>query len=267
MGAGRRYFATDSQSVFECERLALLAQIADPITTRRLTDLGVGAGWSCLEVGAGEGSVARWLAARVGREGRVVATDQNPRFLDGHGLPNLEVRKHDIVEDDLETAHYDLVHCRFVLMHLADPLRALARMAAAVRRGGRLIVEEADSGSFGSADATHPRSEEFDRRTQAVHLAVQAGGMIDPTFARRLPALVEGLGFREVGYDGATLIGRGGDPSARNCQMTFQLLRGPIVASGVLADRDFDELHDTLDDPTFYFIHHTLFGAWGRCSG
>jgi hypothetical protein len=80
---GNRYFAKDSLDAFERERLAVLTRIADPITTRCLTDLGPG--WRCLDVGAGDGSVARWLA------GRVVATDLNPRFLAGHGLPRTGV--------------------------------------------------------------------------------------------------------------------------------------------------------------------------------
>src|SRR5271165_4399028 len=105
MCAANCYFATDSHDAFEREPLALLMQISDPITTRRLTDLGVGPRWRCRDVGAG--SVARWLAARVGPEGRVVATDLNPRFLAGHGLPNLEARQHDILEDEVEIAHYD----------------------------------------------------------------------------------------------------------------------------------------------------------------
>jgi len=37
---GNRCFAKDSPDAFERERLALLTQIADPITTRRLTDRG-----------------------------------------------------------------------------------------------------------------------------------------------------------------------------------------------------------------------------------
>jgi precorrin-6B methylase 2 len=80
------YFATASPDAFERERLALLTQVADPITIRRLTDLRVGRGWSCLDVGAGDGSVAHWLAGRVGPIGRVVATDLNLRFLEGHEL-------------------------------------------------------------------------------------------------------------------------------------------------------------------------------------
>src|SRR5262249_61850403 len=111
--------------------------------------------------------MARWLAGRVGREGRVVATDLNPRFLAGHGLPNVEVRRHNIIEDELEAAHYDLAHCRALLMHLPDPIRALRRLVDAVRPGGWLLVEEADgSASCGAADPGHARAARFDRSSR-----------------------------------------------------------------------------------------------------
>jgi SAM-dependent methyltransferase len=262
-----RYFAKDSPDAFERERLALLTRLADPITTGRLIRLGVRPGWRCLEVGAGDGSVARWLADRVGPEGHVVATDLNPRFLAGHGLANLEVRRHDLLADDLEAGCYDLVHCRFVLMHLSDPVRALGRLAEAVRPGGWLLVEEADVGSFGAADPGHPRAAGFDRRTRALHAALQATGTVSSYFGRRLPALVEGLGLREVGHEVVTLTGRGGDTLGRNRRMNFQLLRGPFVAAGVLTEADFDELDQAFDDPSFWFVGFTVFGAWGRRSG
>jgi SAM-dependent methyltransferase len=260
-----RYLAKDSPDAFERERLALLTQFADPITTRRLTDLGVGPGWRCLEVAAGSGSVARWLAGRVGAEGRVVATDLNPRFLGGHALSNLEVRRHNILEDDLEAAHYDLVHCRALLMHLPDPIRALRRLVDAVRPGGWLLVEEADgAAAFGAADPGHPRAAGFDRGSRALWAALKANGTMDLDFGRRLPPLFEGFGVRDLGQEGLTLIGRGGDPMARFLGMTNELLRERFVAAGVLTEADFDELSRAYDDRSFWFVGFTLFGAWGR---
>jgi SAM-dependent methyltransferase len=260
-----RYLAKDSPDAFERERLALLTQFADPITTRRLTDLGVAPGWHCLEVGAGDGSVARWLAGRVGPEGRVLATDLNPRFLGGHRLPNLEVRRHNILEDDFQASHYDLVHCRARLMHLPDPIRALRRLVNAVRPGGWLLVEEADgSASFGAADPGHPRASGFDRSSRTLWAALKASGTMDADFGRRLPALFEELGFRDSGHEGVTLIGRGRDPMARFVHMTGELLRQRFVAAGVLTETEFDELGRAYDDRSFWFVGFTLFGAWGR---
>jgi SAM-dependent methyltransferase len=227
----------------------------------------VGPGWRCLDVGAGDGSVAHWLAAQVGSEGRVTATDLNPRLLIGHGLRNLEVRRHDILADDLEPAHYDLVHCRAVLMHVPDPWRALRRMAAAVRPGGWLLVEELDFGSFAACDPGHPRAAAFGRITQALHAAVQAAGIIDLALGRRLPAMIRESGLLDAGHDAATLIDRGGGPVARNCRLRQDLVRGPLVRSGALRAEDFDEGAEAYGDPSFWFVAYTDVGAWGRRPG
>lgn len=42
------------------ERLALLEACLDPATARRMAALGVGEGWTCLDVGAGGGLSGWW---------------------------------------------------------------------------------------------------------------------------------------------------------------------------------------------------------------
>ena len=114
-------------------RLALLERWLDPGTIHQLQTLGVRAGWRCLTVGAGGGSITEWLCRQVGPSGHVVATDINTRFLEALEYPNLEVRRHDILTDDLEPAVFDLVHVRFVLMHLADPSQAVRPLIQPMR--------------------------------------------------------------------------------------------------------------------------------------
>src|SRR5687767_11306018 len=94
-------YAFDNAWELERERLRGLELRLDPATIRHLETIGVGAGWTCLEIGGGGGSIARWLARRVGPSGRVVATDLDPRFLEALGEPNLEARRHDVATDDL----------------------------------------------------------------------------------------------------------------------------------------------------------------------
>jgi len=139
----------DSSSDRERERLRLLEDSFDPGTFRWLDQLGVGSGWRCLEVGAGGGSVARWLADRVGPSGHVVATDLRIDQLAGHSVPNLEVRVHNIITDSIENAHYDLIHLRFVLNNLADHRATLLpKLIGALRPGGWLLIEDPDFASF-----------------------------------------------------------------------------------------------------------------------
>src|SRR5947209_5934735 len=116
---GYRLAATGRQEA-EDERLALLEQLFDPASRRR-RDL-VRPGWRCLEVGAGRGSMAVWLAEQVGLTGHVVATDVDTRYLERLDLPNLEVVEHNILEDppeDLGLGSFDLVSSRLMLFWLA----------------------------------------------------------------------------------------------------------------------------------------------------
>ena len=117
-------------------RLSLLEQSHDRITRRRLLDAGVKEGWRCLEVGAGAGSIAYWIADQVGASGSVHAVDRDCSLL-GEGRANLTVAEADLTTADLGTSRYDLVHARLVLVHVPDRARALATMVAALRPGWR----------------------------------------------------------------------------------------------------------------------------------
>ena len=86
----------------ERERLAAIEAACDPITIECLEKIGVADGWHCLEVGAGAGSIAEWLCQRVGANGRVLATELETKFLEAIDAPNLEVRRHDITEEELD---------------------------------------------------------------------------------------------------------------------------------------------------------------------
>jgi ubiquinone/menaquinone biosynthesis C-methylase UbiE len=109
------------------QRFASLEACYDRGTVRQLQEIAVAGGWSCLEVGAGNGSIARRLADLVAPDGHVLATDIDPRWIDA-AHSNIELRRHDIVADELECDAFDLAHARLGLSHLPDRDRALRRM-------------------------------------------------------------------------------------------------------------------------------------------
>lgn len=198
-----RYFATGAEFQLERARLSLLESNCDPATVERLARVGVAPGWRCLEVAAGGGSVACWLARRVGPSGTVTATDVDTRFLTARDLPqNVEVRRHDIDADPLEADAYDLVHSRALVEHLPDPRHALERMAAALRPGGWLVIEAADFTPLRSAWPEHASSSVFDRVARAFVDSMLADGIMDLLMAPRLPLLLERLGLVQVDNDG-----------------------------------------------------------------
>jgi len=117
------------------ERLRSLEDWLDPGTIRHLRARGVGAGWRCLEVGAGAGSIAVWLCGQVGPAGEVLATDIDTRFLETLNEPNLRVQRHDVTADELPAGSFDLVYCRLVLAHLPQRQAVLRKLLASLRPG------------------------------------------------------------------------------------------------------------------------------------
>jgi SAM-dependent methyltransferase len=113
----------------------------DPFTFRILSSIGVDEGWRCLEIGARTGSVAAWLQQRVGRRGLVVATDIETRRVEPRSRANLVVRHHSVLADRIAVG-YDLIHARLVLDHLPQRDAVARKLAAALRPGGWLVVED-----------------------------------------------------------------------------------------------------------------------------
>jgi len=128
----------------ESRRLDLFERRLDPLTIRRIERLGVGRGATCLEIGGGHGSIARWLAERVGETGRVTATDLQLGFLGAIDVSNVEVIRHDVRTDTFPEGSFDLVHARAVFMHLPDDLDMLERIASWLAPNGWLLLEEPD---------------------------------------------------------------------------------------------------------------------------
>lgn len=138
-----------------------------PLATA-LDRLGLREGWVCADVGAGGGDVAVALAEVVGRDGRVYAIDSDPHRRDevaqaaaAHDAQVVALTQ--AAEELLLPEPVDLAFCRFLLLHVLDPLRVLRRMGAAVRPGGWVVAQEpiTSAGRVGGAplsmpDARHP---------------------------------------------------------------------------------------------------------------
>ena len=145
-------YQLDHDGRMERERLRDLESLFDPITIERLDKLGVDEGWQCLELGAGGGSIVEWLCQRVGKWGRVVAADLQTKFLETIDASNLEIRQHDVRTDPLETSAYDLIHARALVEHLPERDELIGKLVAALKPGGRLLIESGDYASFFSVE-------------------------------------------------------------------------------------------------------------------
>jgi len=236
----------------ERRRLALIERIWDPATTAQLDRLGVANGWRCVDVGAGGGSIARWLRDRVGADGTVVAVDLDTRFFEGEN--GIEARRLDILGDDLERDAYDLVHCRLLLHHLrGKELEAVRRMVAALRPGGVLLAAEPYLGAMLSSPTP---------ALAAIWRAlVEAMPNANFLWAPALPATLESAGLTNVEATGKADVIRGGTPEADVLGLTVKAVRERIPR-----EVDIDNGLKVLDDPATLEPGVVWYYAWGRRS-
>jgi SAM-dependent methyltransferase len=258
-----RYFAADADFADETVRLRYLEEVDDPTTQRLIDSLGVAKGWQCLEVGAGGGSIVRWLADRVGADGHVTAADVDLRYL-GDLPANTAAVEHDVTMKNFDSEAYDLVHCRNLLVHLRDPRQAIVRMVAALRPGGWLLVEERDVSSIRSVTPDHPAAGGFDSALCAGNEYLRSSGMIECHLGRWLPGLLVELGLVDVENQVANKILRGGELRALFLCKTTGLLSPQFMERGVLTDHQIRARDAAFLDPTFSFLGDSVVSAWGR---
>jgi ubiquinone/menaquinone biosynthesis C-methylase UbiE len=183
----------------EIDRLQLQAAVIGSITRRLIDQSGIRSGMHVLDIGCGVGDVSMLLADAVGKTGRVVAFDREPRAIAvararalAAGYRRIEFM---VASDQSFPAQssFDAAVGRYILLHQADPVAMIRGAAAPVRRGGIVAFHELASGVCGATFPTIDLYVAAERRLNAAFRAtlphVDAGGRLFAYFeAAGLPA-------------------------------------------------------------------------------
>ena len=182
----------------EIARLELQGEYLSDTLSSALRLMDLKPGLRVLEVGCGSGAVSRKIAALV-RPAPLEAIDidevflEQARKLSKPEAPNIDFQVGDVNELEFKSDSFDLVFCRLVLRHQADPLVSLKEMKRVTTKGGRVAVMEADEATL----LTYPP----DKTDTLVGKAFQwlyGGSHQDTQIGRKLPALFVDAGFHDV---------------------------------------------------------------------
>ncbi|OLZ65443.1 SAM-dependent methyltransferase [Streptomyces sp. IMTB 2501] len=239
----------------ERDRLESIQRSVDTFTTNILDGLPVRTSWNCLELGAGAGSIAHWLATRC-PDGRVVAVDLDTRHLDTGQASNLEIEEADITREDYAPGTFDLIHARYLFCHLPGRDEMIARAASWLSPGGWLVVEE----PYDLPAITSPYPLVQRILTAYQHTYRQNGA--DMTWARSLPALLARNALTEVAYSGN--LGCMGGLEKDRWRPLINRVAPALLASGLITGADLTEFDELLKDPAFIDIPQMTIAAWGR---
>jgi SAM-dependent methyltransferase len=262
--AGPYVLATGEAAAY---RLRLLHNVYGPGTRRLLLEAGLRPGMGVADLGCGVGMVTALLANLVGPHGRVVGVDASAAQLalararlHGRGS-NTSFIEASATGTGLPPASFDLVYCRFLLIHLPEPERALHEMRSLLKPGGILVCEDGDLTTCGSEppSALGAFADLFGR------LGPSKG--VDYTLGRRLFHMVVAAGFPtpQITFN-QPVLARGEEK--RLPELSVAEAAPAFVGAGLITPEDLEhtlvEMRRLAADETVLAVLPRMAQVWAR---
>ena len=251
----------DTASDLGRAHMTYLERLLDGPTVESLEATGVGPGHRCLDIGAGGGSITRWLAERTGS---VVAVDLDvDHLVAGDGVV---VHRHDINDGLPDEGPFDLIHARLVLMHLPRRAEILTWLVDALAPGGWLVLGEVNDRPLRVLAAPSDSDRALWARMQHLSQAVvsQAAG-ISWTWAHEVDGRMAAAGLtgiEAIEYSRTTVGGDVGCLLHRNLNMQAE----PALRQAGATDAELARYRELMVDPGFRAWFHQFVCTRGRKS-
>ncbi|OHU47230.1 hypothetical protein BKG82_26610 [Mycobacteroides chelonae] len=237
----------------DINRLQVIQEAMDQFTQEVITAVSPAGGRS-LEIGAGAGSIARWLARRD-PQGTVEAIDIDTSLLQEDLPENLAVTKADISESDYPASSFDLIHARFVLSHLPDRNDLVNRISGWLRPGGHLVITD----PYQLPPNTSPHAV-VQKVFGAYVRFVESSGM-SLEWVRSVPSLLASAGLEDVNHHGRTTFLGGGE--ADRWAPLIEPVAEQLLAQGIV-QQDLDDFFAALQNPAILDIPQIIITVTGR---
>src|SRR5262245_43103302 len=249
------------------DRLRILHDLYGPGTRRVLLESGLRGGMRVADLGCGVGMVTELLAALVGPAGHVVGVDfsgaqlaQARERLKCGGSTTRFVEA-SATDTGLPPESFDLVYCRFLLIHLPEPGRALREMFTLLKPNGILVCEDGDLTASGSEppSALDAFADLWGR------LGPKRG--LDYTLGRRLFQMVRAAGFPapEITFN-QPVVARG--ETKRLLELSVAEAGPAFVDSGLITadalDRTLVEMRRLAGDGSVLAMMPRMAQVWAR---
>ncbi|MCA9474194.1 MAG: class I SAM-dependent methyltransferase [Nitrospira sp.] len=236
----------------EFRRLQLVEAANDPTTIALLEETGIQPGWHCLEFGPGAGSILRWLGHRVGPTGLVVGVDKNTAHLLHFDNPPYLIYQGTF--PDLRLSHtFDLIHCRYVLIHNKEDMVILQALLKLLKPGGIAIFEEPD---FTTATLLDPKAQTPEGRVNQAICSMFHQAGLQPNYALLLPLKIKSAGFDLDRLQSLLHLCPGRSTIAKVMGESAMALQDAYCKTGLCSPKDIQQYVRVSEDPYDWRLYH-----------
>jgi ubiquinone/menaquinone biosynthesis C-methylase UbiE len=224
------------------ERQQLLAELLHPPTREVLARLPRIPNARVLDLGSGQGNTTRCLAD-VLQPGECIGLEYDAALVDyahsrRHNPACVRFQQGDAMQLPFPDASFDVVFCRYLLLHMADPVVVVREMLRVARPGGFVVAFEGD---FTIASKSHPPCAALTtihHVWQALFQNPPAGATLVHTFRQAGATALDAGAWTMLEHDATRL---------RRIYRLSAEATGPLAASrGLLTATEVDEMINEL---------------------
>jgi SAM-dependent methyltransferase len=194
----------------------------------------------------------------VKRGAAVTAVDIDTRFIEHLASDTVDVRCVDVRIDELPVGEFDLVHARLVLEHLSDRGHILDRLAATLRPGGWIVIEDYEFSCFSLGNEPY-----LEATVRAIVGFMEQAGF-DRSYGRRIVADLADAGFADIRGEGRTRIIDAHSLGFDFFKLSFESIRDTVVEAGALDKDDADATAARFADETMRIFTPIVMAGIGR---
>ncbi|WP_158891634.1 class I SAM-dependent methyltransferase [Amycolatopsis anabasis] len=242
-------YLLDTGSELGREQMDHLERLLDGTTTACLDEIGIEPGRRCLDLGAGGGSITRWLAERTGPGGTVVSVDLDTGYLVPG--PGIEVHRHDINDGLPVDGPFHLIHTRLLLMHLPRRADILRTLADALAPGGWLVIGEFSNRPRRVLSAPIRADRQLFNRVQDIgHNTVARAAGVSFTWAHEVDQHMAEAGLTNIHSLERSQTTTGGTTGCLLNRNYVRQLEAPLLRAGITGE-ELARYRDLMLDPRF----------------
>jgi len=243
----------------EFHRLQLLEECVDDFSKLNLLEAGIKHSSNCLEIGAGAGSILKWMANVLDENSQITAVDKNTRYINSFGRSNVIV-----LEDNIQNLEFyqsfDLIHARYVLIHNPNALELMVKLVGMLKPNGRLVIEEAD---FTSAYWVDKHYKNGGNRVNKAICTMFSNMGLNPAYGFDVMADMQNAGLEIVRTSSDMHLSRGRSKMANMMKASVEALEEKYIATGVCNKKDIACYLKGTQDPDSLQVYYTTTAVVG----
>jgi predicted O-methyltransferase YrrM len=257
------YIFESAQENEEFERMKQIEDTFDEKTKELIQNSGIAPGWNCLELGTGAGSVLKWMSFAVGNEGNVIGIDKNIKFIKSIDANNIQKIEGDILAIELESNSFDLIHARYVLIHITESEKVIKKLIKALKPGGVIILEEPDFTSAKIISDRQPHEQAHQRVNEAMNqMFINLG--LNPSFGLKLPSILQSNGIQMEKVTGNQHLCCGNSKIARLMGRSAATLKNKYFQTQKASEQDIQTYLDNSVNKDFWSVYYSTISVVGK---